>query len=379
MPGFKRISLLLENEYGAERDVSLGISRYARDSKKEWHLMTAQGNTPEAFQNLAAWNADGMIGFAPTQKAVDEALKLSLPFVNLCTRRTFRNGQQVGPDHRALGRMAAEHLLSIGFKNLAFVTLANAGFSDFRREGFQETAMKHNRSVCALSTSERPLEDSEFLKKLADIKKPVALCCSNDALARGVLRACRELRISTPEQVAVLGINNNPILCETGIVSISSVSWSAKQVVYEAARILDGLINKKRPTRAPVLLPPTEVVARHSTDVFAIDDELVVRTLRFIHENAKDRIRISDIVKNAGVSRRNLETRFRVVMNRGLHDEVRRTQIERAKKALRETDWPMERVAEESGLGGGVHLGLEFKKHMGVSPGAYRKTFKSEK
>jgi LacI family transcriptional regulator len=219
------------------------------------------------------------------------------------------------------------------------------------------------------------MEDPALLNKLKRIQKPAAFCCSNDNVSRGVLRASHELGFSTPDPIAILGINNNPLLCESGLVSLSSVGWPAQHVGHEAAHTLNTLLQKKKPPSSAILVPPTEVVTRQSTDIYAIDDDLVIQTLRLIRERAKDRIRIQDLVQPSGTSRRNLETRFRLVMKRSLHDEIRRVQIDLAKKALRETNAPMERVAHASGFGGGVHLGLEFKKHTGITPRTYRKQF----
>jgi len=374
MPDFKRIMILLENSSGAERAFSRGISRYARDAHRKWHLM----NVPEGgdvFKGLSSWNAHGAIGMASTLKTAAAAMNLSFPFVNLFTRRIFRDSVQVGPDHRALGRMAAEHLMSLGFRNLAFITRDNTLLSDPRLEGFRERVEGQGVSLHTVRVSERPMEDERLLDLIRDIPKPAAFCASTDGVARGVLRACRELDMAVPDRVAILGINNNPLFCEGGFIPLSSVSWPADQVGYEAAQLLDRLIKGGRPPREPLLLPPTEVIVRQSTDVFAVDDEVVARALRLIREKAKDRIRIKDVVTASGVGRRTLETRFRIVMQRGIHDEIRRVQLSLARKALRETAWPMERVAMESGFGGGVHMGLEFKKHLHISPGAYRKQF----
>ncbi len=375
MTDFQRILILLENPSGTEREFLHGISRYARRSNKKWHLINTSPNDLNVLKSLSSWNAHGAIGVASTLKTAQAAQKLSFPFVNLSTRRILKNSIQIGPDHRALGQTAAEYLIDLGFRNLAFITQDDPSVSDLRLEGFRETISEQDLSLQTVHVSDRPMEDTALLDLIKTIPKPAAFCGSTDALARGILRACRELEISTPEQVAILGIGNNNLLCESGFIPLSSVRWPAEQIGYEAARLLDELLNGARPPRQPLLLPPTEVVVRQSTDVLAVTDKVAARALRMIREKAKDRIRIQDIVKGSGVSRRSLEVRFRQVMHRGLHDEIRRVQLELAKKILRETDWVMDRVAEESGFGGGIHMSLEFKKHAGISPSAYRKQF----
>ncbi len=375
MPQLKRIILLLENESGTERNLSLGISKYARDAKKNWHLIPVAGNTPEKFRALIDWNIDGIIGYATTQKAVDAAAELPAPFINLCTHRLFKNCIQVGPDNRALGRIAADHLIAHGFQNLTFVTRNTPGFHDLRLEGFRERTTEQNLPLQTIQLTHRPLEDPALLRELKNTKNQTAFCCSNDNLSRGVLRACREQGHSVPDPIAILGINNNPLLCETGLIPLSSVDWSAQQVGIEAARILDTQLNNPTPPAAPVLILPTEVVTRQSTDIYAIDDKLVTQTLQLIHEQAKHRIQVKDLVSQSGTSRRNLETRFQLAIKRSLHDEIRRVQIDLAKKALRETNAPMDSIADASGFGSGIHLSIEFKKSTGITPRAYRKQF----
>ncbi len=379
MTDFKRILILLENPSGTEREFLNGISRYARRSNKKWHLINTPPNDLNVFKTLSSWNAQGAIGVASTLKMAESAKKLSFPFVNLSTRRILKNSIQIGPDHRALGQVAAEYLTNLGFRNLAFITSSDPSASDLRLEGFKEILSEQNLPLHTVHVSDRPMEDTALLELIKTIPKPAAFCGSTDALARGILRACRELDVSTPEQIAILGIGNNTLLCESGFIPLSSVSWPAEQVGYEAARLLNELLNGARPPRQPLLLPPTEVIVRQSTDILAVTDKVVARALRMIREKAKERIRIKDIVKGSGVSRRSLEVRFRQVMHRGLHEEIRRVQLELAKKILRETDWVMDRVAEESGFGGGIHMSLEFKKNTGTSPSAYRKQFDADR
>lgn len=378
MAQFERIMVLLENRSEIERNIALGVARYARKAGTNWHLINAPSIDSESLRRLTGWNACGAIGTARTLRASRTAASLPFPFVNVFTGRTFAAPPQVGPDHLALGRKAAEYLADLGFRHFIFLSIAPRNITDLRMQGFA-TALEERylavQKLCLPDDSMEDIEGSPLFNALRNSPRPTAACGTDDSAARRVIRACREARLAVPEDVAVLGIDNNALLCEGSYIPVSSVAWPAEQAGYEAAAVLHRLLQGYPPPEAPVLIKPTEVTTRQSTDVLAVDDPAVAKVLRIIRANAGRRIHIGEIVRSSGMCRRSLETRFREVMQRSLHAEIRRVQIELAKKALRETDLQMDGIADVSGFGNGIHLGLEFKKHTGMSPGAYRKQF----
>jgi LacI family transcriptional regulator len=196
---------------------------------------------------------------------------------------------------------------------------------------------------------------------------------ANDRYAWHAIDVCREEGISVPEDIAVLGVDNDVLLSDMVRPTLSSIMIPGEQIGFEAARLLDEMLQGKKVSMTPVLLPPQGVVTRHSTDVLSIDDPDVAEAARFIRENAFKAITVQSVLDCVSMSRRNLERRFKRVMKRSLLDEIRRVHLDRATRLLRETDLDMPHVAEQSGFGSPIRFSTVFKEMTGVAPSIYRR------
>jgi LacI family transcriptional regulator len=186
------------------------------------------------------------------------------------------------------------------------------------------------------------------------------------------LEACLEAEIAVPEEVAVLGVDNDELLCELSEPPMSSVSLDAERGGYEAAALLDRIWQGNVGNREKVLIEPTHVVARHSTDVCAVADRDVAAALKFVRLNATRPISVHDVVRHIGLSRRVLEVRFRRAVKRTIHDEIARLRLEQVKLLLRETNWSIGRIAESAAFANGSYLGKWFRQHVDLTPAEYR-------
>jgi LacI family transcriptional regulator len=218
-------------------------------------------------------------------------------------------------------------------------------------------------------------ERERLMQWLAALTKPVGVMACSDRQGLRILDACRRLNVVVPEEVAVIGVDNDEETCRLAAPPLSSVRDDARKVGFEAARLLDKLMAK--PSGAedvfPILIPPLGVAVRRSTEVTAVDDPLIAAVMRRIREQACAGLQVADLVTQFRVSRSVLYRRFHDSLNRTPHDEILRVQLERAKRWLDESDFTLERIAELSGFQHHEYLSVAFKREMGLTPGEYRR------
>jgi LacI family transcriptional regulator len=214
--------------------------------------------------------------------------------------------------------------------------------------------------------------DERLRRWLQALAKPVGIFAGHDVWALQVVEACRFAGLRVPEDIAVVGVDNDDLLCELARPSLSSVIVPAERVGYEAAALLDRLLAGQQPPRQPVFIPPPGVVSRQSSDVLAIEDPVVAQAVRFLRDSAHLPLRVADVLRAVPVSRRALERRFQAVFERGLAAEIRRLRIDKARQLLAESDLPMNRIAERSGFSSQYQLSRAFRREVGTTPTAYR-------
>jgi LacI family transcriptional regulator len=205
----------------------------------------------------------------------------------------------------------------------------------------------------------------------------VGLLASNDNRAREVLDACRAAGIFVPEEIAVLGVNDDELICELANPPLSSVIHNARKIGYEAAAMLDRLMAGKKIT-GDIVIDPLGVHARKSTDLLAIEDAEVAKAVRYIREHACEGIRVDNVLEDMAMSRRSFEKRFRLAMGRPPHVEIRRVQLERVRQLLVESDFKLQKIADETGFSSAQYLAGLFHRTMGKTPGAWRQAGRSK-
>jgi LacI family transcriptional regulator len=217
------------------------------------------------------------------------------------------------------------------------------------------------------------LEIEHIGKWLNDLPKPIGIMACNDARALHLLNACHQTGILVPEEVAVVGVDNEEIFCELCNPALSSVAPDAKRIGYQAAELLDQLMSGQSPPSRRILIDPLHVVTRRSSDTLAIKDRSVATALRFINEQALHGCTVTNVVNFVRVSRSFLERRFRQYLKRSPQAEIRRVQVSRIKQLLTETDFTLERISELSGFEHPEYMSVVFKRLIGQTPGQYRK------
>jgi LacI family transcriptional regulator len=208
---------------------------------------------------------------------------------------------------------------------------------------------------------------------LSKLPRPLGVMAANDNRGRQVLEACRTCGLKVPDEIAVIGVDNDELLCRLSTPPLSSVEQGAWKLGYAAAGLLDQIMDGRKPMQRKVVIDPTGIVTRRSTDVLAIDDLKVRQAMTFIREHACVGIKVTHVVAAVSISRSGLETRFASVLGRTIGSAIRRSQLESARRLILETEMPLKQVAAASGFKSVQHMTSVFTGTIGQTPGKYRR------
>jgi len=283
----------------------------------------------------------------------------------------------VDVDNLAVGRMAAEYLLSLGFRHFAFFGNV-AAYSGLREKAFLQrleeasvrAAVFHGEPLRQMSS---PKMDAQTRKWLQQLPKPVGMFVCNDATARVLADLCGQLGLHVPDEVALLGVDDDQLECLLTSPPLSSIAIPGERIGYEAAKLLDRAMTAPNSPVRRVFLPPMHVAARQSTDTMATDDPVVVAALRYIQAHAAEGVNVAGVVHGIGIGRRDLERKFRAILGRSVLQELHRARIAQAQKLLAGTDLPMPTVARLSGFSSAQRLTVVFHQVCGLPPTACRR------
>ncbi len=315
----------------------------------------------------------------------DAVLATGIPVVDVRGAITNVPVPFVGLDNRPIARLGYEHLRQCGLKHFAFCGSPRGENApqDQRCDYFVELA-EHGGQSCAVYP--RPgsrtrkfsweQEQEKIARWLKYLRKPVGVMASNDDRGHQVLDACRRAGLNVPDEVAIVGVDNDTNLCNLCTPPLSSIDTNASTVGYEAAALLMRLMRGGKPPREPVLVgSPRGLVRRQSTDMLAIDDVEVAKALRFIRENACNGIRVSDVLAQTKLSPSSLERRIKAFFGRSLKTEITRVRLESAKLLLRETTLKISQIASRAGFNESKYFCEVFRSVEGTTPTMYRKQF----
>ena len=328
---------------------------------------------------LKDWNGDGILTRTSTRAMADALCRVGVPMIELRSPRLNPQAPWVGVDNRAMGKIVADHLLELGFRRFGVYEISNEVFFDQRRVNFIETVTEAGYSCSTYHSSGRPEKPAEWERHqealaawVSDLRKPVGIMACTDQLGFYLLDACARAGVAVPEEVAVVGVENEESLCTMASPPLSSVRFNTERIGYEAAALLDRLLVGEPPPEEPLLIEPIGIVKRGSSDIIATEDREIARAVRYIRENACSGISVRDILAQLPISRSALERRMRAALDRSPNEEIVRVRIERAKQLLAETDLPLAGVAHRSGFRSTPYLVEVFKRKTGVTPGDYR-------
>ena len=358
-----------------------GIAHYQQAHGGWSTLADDHPRTADELRERLARGWDGVISQNTSAALVAACAERGIPLVDLDDSPTFAGVSKIRPDNVAIGAMGGEFFLDRGFRSFAFVGPVSGGWARERRDGFVEAVRLggHKAEVLALTASagdvpDRGVEEGRALARwLREFPKPVGVMASDDQRAVRVLEAAREAGCLVPEEVAVLGADNDVVRCELATPTLSSVDPGLFQVGYRAAEHLAQRMTGRGVVACDLRLDPAEIAVRRSTDVLAIPDRAVAAAVRHIAEHACEGLTVAEVLPHAAVSRAQLEKKFRQHLGRSPQAEIRRVQVERIRKLLADTDLPLKRIAGLTGFAYMEYLCVVFRRLTGETPGTYRR------
>jgi len=379
-----KVALLVESSRSYGRGLLRGIARYAR-TYTNWSLlhqeMTIDAQPPHWLTEIPV---DGVIARVDAHN-VDSIRRLKAPIVDVRCRRAFTGIPRVDTDDCQVAQLAFEHLYQRGFRRFAFCGFQYTHYSDARKKHF---AQRVAETGCTLSvydspaqpgapvtnTEEAGLVDNEALSQwLKGLVPPTGLFVCNDIRGQQLLNVCRSLGLVVPDDLAVIGVDDDDTICPLSDPPLSSVRPDVEQVGYRAAQRLEQMMLGGQVVEDVEYIPPVDVVQRLSTQAEAIEDRELSRVCRFIRQHACQGIDVHDVSEFSSLSRRQLERRFRELLGRSPKEEITAVQIGRVRQLLAETELTLEAISPLAGYTHKESLCAVFKRETGETPSEYRR------
>jgi LacI family transcriptional regulator len=375
-----RVAVLVDTSTSWGRLIATSIHRYTR-SHQPWQLFIEARGTEEHPCVPADWHGDGVIARIGTPGMARQLRALRVPVVNVSgIRLPGVDFPRVNNDLPAGARMAAEYFRDRGFRHFAYFSLLGLPYVVTQQEAFCSAAREAggDYAVYGVKTHEGAepdwnLNTRKLVSWLKSLPKPVGILTWNADSGRQIIYACQQAELRIPEEVALLSGTDDDLLCELSHIPISAVRVASEQIGLQAAALLDRLMRGGKTPAQPILIPPLGIVTRLSTDTLAISDPALAKAISFIREKLAHTIRVRDVARHAGLSRRLLERRFEATLGRTPGDEIRRVRLERARQLLETTDLPIDHVAEASGFGSPEYLAGVFRSALLTTPLRYRR------
>jgi LacI family transcriptional regulator len=328
--------------------------------------------------HLTTWKPDGII--MRDSLITKELLKLKIPTILAIHNSSYpKNLPAIKTDSFSIAKMASDHFIEKGLKNFAFCGFDAYEWSNERKlyfcrfnsgAGYKTNIYLPPKRIKKNDWEKEQQHVSDWTKALP---KPVGIFACNDDRGQHILEVCKMINLKVPEDVAVIGVDNDPMICDIGDPPLTSIALNVESAGYEAAKLMDSMINNRKIAGRHILVSPSHIIQRQSSNILAVNDSEVVKAIHYIKKNAKNKILIKDIVKTTGISRRTLERRFRNTIHRSIYNEIQLVRIELISKLLIETDLPVSQITSLFGFTDAEHISRYFKREKGIGLREFRK------
>ncbi len=387
MERIRRIHILMDQGTHYARGVMLGILGPRNRPGRRMFLPAVLGSSELhiAAPEIRKLKPDGIIAHLNDPLVAEGLAQFRVPVVN--TGNPFGRWPRVGVDDLAVGRMVAEQFVRQGFRNFAFMHFHGWGFSARRCAGFAAALAESGFACAEFSPPPGPRgiqgrravlplpSESPAGRWVLSLPRPVGVMAASDGMGDLLIRICATQNIRVPEEVAIIGVDNDQIACGLCFPPLSSVELPLESIGARALAMLEDWIDGKRPPSEPVLLPPVKVVQRQSSDILMVDDPEVRAALHFIRQHAHEPFNVGDILRAVPVARRALEQRFARQLGRSLLAEIHRARVQLAKELLASTSLDMPAIAARVGFSMASTFCKVFRARAGMPPTQYRRLF----
>jgi LacI family transcriptional regulator len=380
MEKFKRIMVWHPVGDPQQMPILRGISDYAR-KRRNWALEA----NPEMFggglRDVIGWPGHGLIGVIRSKAEIAAARALKIPVINLSGALRDATLPRVMVDQAAMGRMAAEHLLACGLSHFAYYGEREMWYSQQRKDGFRQRLAESGFSCEVFDASTRFGHRNPWYRWLEPVKTwlkslqlPTGLLAVHDYAGAMLVEACLRVGLRVPQDIALIGVGNDPITCEFCTVSLSSISRNNREVGYRAAALLDRLMAGQRPPKGDLLIPPEGVIRRRSTEVLIVSDRHLQAAVDYIQDHLAQRLCVADLCRRLAISHRLLDLLFKRHLDCSPREFLCRMRVERAKQLLlARENAKLQELANACGFSGVRHFRAAFKRLTGKTPVEYRR------
>jgi LacI family transcriptional regulator len=371
-----RVALLVEAATGLGRGILHGIARHmSRHGRWSCFLAPTEGTT--VSPGLRNWKGDGVIASIQSTAMAARLQRLAPHIVNVAGNVSVPGIPSVGSDPVRIARMAAEHFRERGFREFGYVGLRGHSFSDQRRDAFANCLAEGGLALSVVESAPgRPdwtAHRARLARWLRGRPKPVAVLGCHDIQARTLIEVCASLGFRVPDDVAVLGVDEDRVLCELSLPPLSSIDPASDLIGLEAARLLERLMAGEPVGSRSILVPPRGVVTRQSTEIMAVGEPLVARALDLLRADLSQPVSVRQVAERLGVSRRTLEHRFEEAIGHPPAEQLRRFRIQAAEQLLCDTDLPFAEIAERTGFRSAKSFGDIFTRQTRTTPSEFRR------
>ena len=374
MPSQRKRVLLAPAYY--EHRLHLGAARYAREAN--WVFDTRMGHYGTLPDD---WEGDGILALPlPSRPELTRYLcKAKVPIVALTADAEKLPAARVLMNNHRIGQLAAGHLLERGFRHLAYFKCNDYADVRDREAGFAEAVEAAGQTYHRLDwhamVRKQPGHSLSvwLVRQLRKLPKPLGVMGQSDRRAYSVINACEAARLAIPDEVAVVGVENDPCTCEFAPVPITSVDANREELAYRGAQLLDRLMRGQHAPQSPIIIPPLGVFVRRSSDICSIEDPDVAKALSFIWRHYAERIGVADVVAATSMSRCTLYRAFKQYIGRTICQELERKRIEQAQRLLLTTSDKVHRVARQCGFASLEQFCRTFARVTGATPTAFRR------
>lgn len=374
-----KVALLVETSNAYARGMLAGIEDFI-SAHGPWSVYLGEhgrGDQPPAW--FARWQGDGIIARVENANIARSLEKTGLPVVNLSFAPLIADAPTFTTDNAGIAELAVAHFLERGFSHFAYCGRREFVWSVDRGAAFERRLTAAGKTCAHFSQPRATGADSDaetdlIATWLRTLPRPLAVLTCYDLRGQQVLDACRRAGFAVPDEVAVLGVDNDELLCSLSPPPLSSVALNPRRSGWLAAQALDSLLRGKKVVAEVSCTPPLGVVTRQSTDTMAVGDVQIARAIRYIREHACEGAGVEDVLRACPMSRRALEQRMKALLGHTPHTEILRVQITRAKHLLGSTTLALPEVAERCGFRHAEYLSVAFKRETGVAPSEYRKS-----